>query len=310
MPAIDLPPGRYLWNRGFLVLLLDSGGQPTHVCKVRPEGEKGARNEGRILPRLSQDPRLRGVVPPTLWKEVTGLQTTMMAHMPGVAYTTLIRTRTSAQWGEDVRTVLALAARVSESASTDPGATGARLGIAEETGEALERLGGLGVGPAQRRAVLATLEAGGEVPPMNQHGDLWPANLLVHGDDWCLLDFELFGTERVPLYDALHLTRTCMTARAGDAQNASWIDQVTGAHPDAVAARAILSNEARRVGVEGPQAVACLLHYLIAFAARCARLNLPDEFMAPVLREVHRAADLASDDPRALEVVFRPPASA
>lgn len=312
VPLIDLPAGRFLWNRGFLVLLLDSRGRPTHICKVRPEGEDGTSHEGRILPRLSANPQLRDSVPPALWNRIPGMQVTMMAFMPGQAYTTLIKSRSPARWAEDMREVLDIATRVVAVGHTsypDLQPHSAPLDLHVDAEPALAQVDRFGISRAHREALATGMRGGGTVPPVLQHGDLWPANLLLHRRSWCLLDFELFGTERVPLFDVLHLLRTCMTARAAGRPGYCWLDHLRGDDADAITARAILSDLAVRAGLDGHQAAGCLLHYLVTFALRCARLHLPDPFMEPILREVRRAAELALDGEGTLRALFRPSAA-
>jgi hypothetical protein len=110
----------------------------------------------------------------------------------------------------------------------------------------------------------------------------------ARSESWWLLDYELLGEVRVPLYDAFHLVRTSCRLRGSTA--GSWIAQLLEDTPDSVAARRILRRAIDRLRLSPDQAIAALAHYLVDFATRLHRRALPSAFWAPVVADAERLA--------------------
>jgi fructosamine-3-kinase len=128
------------------------------------------------------------------------------------------------------------------------------------------------------------------VPGRLQHGDLWPANVLRRGDSWWLLDYELFGEVRVPLYDALHLLRTSDRIRRPRAE--TWVASLMDETAETAATRAILGRAAQRHGLTPAEVAAAFVYYVADGAARSWRRQAAADFWEPVLAEAETLADL------------------
>jgi Ser/Thr protein kinase RdoA (MazF antagonist) len=113
--------------------------------------------------------------------------------------------------------------------------------------EPLRLLAGFGNAASVREGCGRVLERAGRnwfegIPAIPQHGDLYPGNLVVHGDRWRVVDWESFGATDLPAYDLYTLLLSLLWE--GGNRSAEWAPALTGQIPAVVAAYA------RRIGLQ------------------------------------------------------------
>jgi hypothetical protein len=285
------PGADTMWNRGFDFLLLD-GGTPTHYCRCRSAGDARARRASEIRARLSKSPELARLVPPSHFVvaddrlvEITRYigGRLLNGEIPGLHHDLLAR---------DARKVLAanrLITRQGEriiASLRDPRPVVPLLG---EARAALSFVADAGLGEARVEALRGALASAGTVPPRSQHGDLWPANVLRCGDDFVIVDFEVFGEVRVPLFDVFHFLRHCVMQR--DRHSRPLLDILQGGGPDATLFGTIVAEESVLDGLSAIQGGGAFVYYLTVMAASIRGRKGPEAYWGPIWRCLERCAD-------------------
>lgn len=291
VPAPDLPVGTAYWQRGCFLLLLDAHGAPTHLAKLRPEGEPNTTYEGEVLRRLWSVAEIRPYIPAAHWASAGGAQFLLTAYFPGQSYLRRVGRLRERVWVGDMRELLRITHIISiRSASLFPEVlpTDIRFDFVQETESSLQSAVALGLAPDDAALLATFLRGAGSVARAPQHGDLWPGNLLLDGDRWHFVDFEMFGKVQAPLFDALHLLRTSLVARAG-VEAEAWLTQAErGARP-ATMAFTLLIEASRAAGLDLTRTMACIVFYLSAMAHRVIKADLPAQLAAPILLDLHTA---------------------
>jgi len=300
--------GYYVWNRGFNVLLLGRDDAPRYFCKCRPIADANLERETSVLHALNHDPELRSVVPRTRGARDGEVQLQLSEFMPGRPYEYTLPGMTERAWVESMAQILGVARTVSTRAAhllpgllTEPAPVMLRVAAAD----ALTELGAAGVAEDVLQRLDRGLARAGSVPPVLQHGDLWPANVLWHEGSWRLLDFEIFGIVQIPLYDVCHFVRNCWSLREPHAAAAAtWVARLASDARDADLCRRAILREARNLGLEPAQAAGVLAYYVVDLTAQLIRRGTPRVAWDPLVREVRAAADLLHGGATLHDAVF------
>jgi len=298
LPPPETPRGDYIWNRGFNLLVLDAHGRVAHYCKCRRPDDEALANETRVREVLARDPALAAIVPSTRGVASDAVQIQVSRHVPGDSFSRMVAVLSTRRWERAVGEILAAVARVTTRAAELMPHLAAPAGgvtLADEAAWALEHLGNAGVPPETVARLARVLEEAGRAPSSPQHGDLWPGNIVRHDDSWWLLDFEMFGRIRIPLYDAFHLVRTSWHLRPGGALPLLALLRDREAGP---ACRSVLGAAARRAGLTRRQVGGAFVAYLVDIAARLHRRGMPSAYWMPYVTGLQRLDnDLAAPTP-------------
>ncbi len=298
LPAPDTPRGDYIWNRGFNLLVLDARGHPAHYCKCRRPDDEDLAHDTRVREVLARDPALRAIVPATRGVASGTIQIQVSHHLTGEPFSSVVARLSTPAWeravGEILTAVEGVTARSAE-LLPDLAAPAGGVALAQEVTWALRHLGSAGVPPDTATRLARVLEEAGRAPAAPQHGDLWPGNVVRFEGSWWLLDFEVFGRIRIPLYDAFHLVRTSWQLRPGGALPllALLRDRAAGA-----ACRTVLGAAVRRAGLTRAQLGGAFVAYLVDIAARLHRRGVPSAYWLPYVAGLQRLDDdLAAGTP-------------
>lgn len=307
VPTTDMPSGKFYWNRGFLVLLIDEHGRPTHVCKVRPEAEASTRHESLVMARLSTDVEVGLFVPPAYWGSIPGIQILVTPFVPGGSYHERLGKLSLGAWSSDMEEILTISDQISRrAAEIVPELFGGvrHVNLLEAAKPALSSLATLGIEAVRLERLVGCLSSVPATEAILQHGDLWPGNLLYNDGHWTLLDFEAFGNVTAPLFDALHLLRTSMALREGGSTQVPWVRQLQSANIEVAACRRLLAAAVKRAHINPSLASACLVFYLATFTHRCKLVHLSPREMELLFAEIRAAADLLAEHPQSLAAYF------
>jgi hypothetical protein len=280
-----------VWNRGFNFLVLGAAG-PTHFGRCRSGADARAERASAIRAHLGDAVALGGAVPRTRLVNTGALLVELSAYVPGTPWEVAVTRQDAAAWSTNARRILALVRQAGELAARDlPALVAPVPGVDLRASSAgtLRALRGMGLDANRCDALDAALGRGGSVPGRVQHGDLWPGNILQAGGDFVLLDFEVFGDVRMPLYDDLHLLRSIQLMRRP--APVTLLGALRHDDTDAGAFRVLLSEAAARDGATGPAVVAMLAWYLGDFAAKVRGRGAEDPFWQPFWRCLEDLAD-------------------
>jgi len=286
--------GYYVWNRGFNVVLLGRDDAPRYFCKCRPIADANLERETAVLRALNGDPELRAIVPQASRARDGEVQLQLNEFVPGWPYERALPRLTEWAWVESMGQILAVARMVSTRATNLlPSLLTAPAPLRAAAAHALTELGAVGLAEDVLQGLDRALARAGAVPPLLQHGDLWPGNVLWHHGSWRLLDFEVFGIVQTPLYDVCHFVRTCWSLREPHAAaTTTWVARLASDARDAELCRRTILNEARLLGLEPTQAAGVLAYYVVDVTAQFIRRGTPQVAWAPLMREVLAAAEL------------------
>jgi len=273
-----------LWNRGFDFLVLEAG-RPAHFARCRSVDDTRAIRASTIRARLSEDPGLARLVPPTRFVLDGDWLVEISRYVRGTQFQHQVRRLGAGALAADARRILAANRLVATEIVTriatfqhDQSA----LDLRDTAQPALQFLGQAGLAPRRTAALEAALLAGGTVPPRAQHGDFWPANVLRGADGgFIVLDFEMFGEEQVPLFDVYHFLRSCLMQRARPQRGRTLLEILAGDRPDARTWRTLVQEEAARDGLSRRQALGAFAYYLVAMTATIRRRNGPESHWGP-----------------------------
>ena len=150
------------------------------------------------------------------------------------------------------------------------------------------------------------LAAGHDAPARLQHGDLWPPNVLVDRGHWYVLDLELFGRIRVPLYDLLHMLHICSDVRRpGGRTGRPWIERISTGDASEAAPLALIRRIATRQGLSPVAMFATVVYYVVDIAARVKARGAWTADWREYVAQVERLADLIADGTATPESLFR-----
>lgn len=288
VPAPELSIGSAYWQRGCLLLMLDDHGKTTHIAKLRPTGEPNTAYEGRILSLLWEVEEVRPHIPASHWAAVEGAQILLTAWVPGEPYLRRVRQLDAGTWARDMRDLIRITRMISGHASqrlAELHTSTGQLHLAREVRPLLTSIAAIGIGGNDIAVLTSFLDEAGAVPGSPQHGDLWPGNILRDGTRWRLVDFEMFGKVRSPLFDTLHLLRTSLVARSSKGGEA-WLLHAEAGQQQATQALQLLVSAGQEGGLGLTKITACFAHYLIVIAHRFSEASLPVEMARPILEDL------------------------
>jgi hypothetical protein len=283
---------------GFNVLLAVRG-RPTYYCKCRPAGDPPLAHEGAIGKILSREPSTAAHVAASHLERTGVMDVLVVRRLRGRPYHELLVKQNDAAWLSSVELVIGLVERMAACvAAAMPALRGpAALSIADEGRWALSALEAeQSLAPHRVDALAATLVQAGEVTPQLQHGDLWPPNVIVDGMSWYILDLELFGRIRVPLYDLLHMLHVCSDVRRSEAvDRRAWVERLLDDDPAEAGARDLIRRAAHQQGLSASSAFGALVYYVVDVAARVRARGAWSADWREYLAEAARLADLIID---------------
>ncbi len=294
IPATERDGCGLLWSRGFNLVLLNEHGRPTHFCKCRPSEEGTLARETALLEWFGLDPVLTHIVPEVAGAQSQDFQLQLAAFVPGERGDLHLSRSTDAGLERDLSAIVRrceLFGERGQSAELLREESGTPLG--NEAHRPIAYLRDVGIlDMADTKLLERALEGISRVRPAFQHGDLWGRNLLRHRSTWRLLDFELYGTVRAPLYDVLHLLRTTSDLRsrgAGGDARAAWLSRLDGGDRTAHVSRRVLGEAIRRWALSAADARALAVYYFVDMSARIHR-RAPPGYADLFVAEVHAAA--------------------
>jgi hypothetical protein len=290
----DTLEGDFISNRGFNLVVLDDGGDPTHFCKCRPS-QVGWGGGTSLAARLSRSPELASIIPQTWSVHSDAMDAEVSQYIRGELLALRIRSMDLVELRAALSDILSAASTLSRHAAIleaqllDGDPTCDLLAAAKW---ALDALLAAGISPELVRGLEAALAHAGTVPRMLQHGDLWPRNVLRCDDHWWILDFELYGRVQIPMYDALHLVRTTWDARPASRESRrAWLDYLMGNGAESRVYRETAVHAARAAALTPAQAGGTLVYYVVDIAARLYLRRILARDVAPYLLEVNRLGE-------------------
>lgn len=292
LPVVLPIRGNYLWNWGFNALVLDRRGAPRYFCKCRPPSPEVQRTT-RLRVLLSHDPVVRGIVPLTWSGGDAHVHLDVSPFLPGRLYDVVLPSLGRAAWGTTLVAILDANDRLARRApEVMPELAGApRVGFRAEAESRLDRLAAVGFAAGDVALLGALLDAGGDVPARPQHVDLWARNVIEgEAGQWCVLDFDIYGDVRVPLYDACHLvcTSTARRAEAAHAAPRAWVDRLADGEDLVREGVAALRWAIDREQLDGAASGSALTYYLIENAVRLYERGAERQYWELAMEEVHR----------------------
>ncbi len=313
--SIPMGPGQTADSAtlGFLLLFLDEHGKPAHYAKCRPLEDDGFRRECRVIDGLHEDPVVGEYVLQARTGRSVHLRAHVSRHLEVPRLDRQMQDRTPERWKRTTRQVVGAASAVCVRAGEvlpDLAPDEATLLLDEEGRSRMPALLEAGVD----REVLDRLVdelAGVTVPPVTQHGDLWPGNVFWRSDGTGrLVDLERLGVVEVPLFDAFHMLWSSARIR-GDAGGGPWIpfhEPGPTRRRDSwrEAAREVVWAEAERLPLDREQVGGALVFAVLEMAAHRCRAGAPDWFRDPLLRDLERLSGWLSDGSR-LSDLLPPP---
>ncbi len=297
-----IPPLRITGNGiagepGFNAVLAERG-RPIYFCKCRPAGDPALTHEGAIGEILMRHPAMAAHVAPTRLERGDVMDVLVVQRLLGRPYHEVLVKEGDTMWPTSVDRVVGLVEQMAAHVGAAlPALRGpATLRLAEEGRWALDALADRGLAAQRVKSLAMALERGGQVAAELQHGDLWPPNVLVNGTSWYVLDLELFGRIRVPLYDLLHMLHICSEVRhTRTSSRQQWIERVVRNDPTESRALDLVRRTAHRHQLAASSTFAALVYYAVDMAARVKARGAWTADWRQYLFQVERLADLIAD---------------
>jgi hypothetical protein len=298
-----IPPVRSAANAtagqpGFNVLVAERG-RPIYFCKCRPAGDPALAHEAAVGEILSREPATAAHVPAFHFERGGVMDILVVRRLPGRPYHELLVKQSDREWLSSVELVIGLVEGMATYVTAAiPALRGPdALRVAEEGRWALAALQAEQGLVARRADALALALAGGdEVTPRLQHGDLWPPNVLVDGRSVYILDLDLFGRVRVPLYDLFHMLCICSEVRRPEtADRRPWAQRLVDGDPSEAGARDLIRRAASRHGLSSSATFAAFVYYVVDITARVKARGAWTADWREYLAQAARLADVIID---------------
>jgi hypothetical protein len=256
---------------GFNVVVAERG-LPVFFCKCRPPGDPALAHEATIGGVVARDPSSAGHVASFHLERGDVMDVLVVQRLPGRPYHELLVKQDDAEWLGCVESIVALVETMSDGvAAAIPALLGpANVVLSDEGRWGLSILEtDHGIAQSHVRALADALAQGGVVTPRLQHADLWPPNVLIDGSALYVLDLELFGRVRIPLYDLLHMLHVGSVVRHSrtDATR-SWIERLVDGVRGEEGARKLITRAADRHALSPAATLGALVYYLVDMGAR------------------------------------------
>jgi hypothetical protein len=298
IPPVRTTPSDTSGQPGFNVVVAERG-RPIYFCKCRPAGDAALAHEGAIAEILSRELSTAAHVAVSHLERSGVMDVLVLRRLPGRPYHELLVKQGEAEWLSSVELVIGLVERMAACvASAVPALRGPEvLRVADEGRWALAALEAeQGLARHRVEVLAATLAGGGEVTPWPQHGDLWPPNVLVDGTSWYILDLELFGRVRVPLYDLLHMLHICSEVRRSEAADRRpWVQRLVDGDPTEAGAKDLIRRTADRHGLSSSAVFSALVYYVVDVGARVRARGAWSADWREYLAQASRLADLIAE---------------
>jgi hypothetical protein len=293
-----VPPGD---RRGFNLLLLGRDGRPRHFAKCRPGEDRGLLDETALLTRIAADPRGKGHVVPAVAGFDARVTVQLAAFNPGELLAHYLLRVSAAALTTALVEILETAAQLGVIA--DGGTVAPPLDLMAEGEAPLQAAVRAGLEPARAERLASAMRAAGAVPSLCQHGDLWSANVLRASDGWLLIDFEQFGKLRVPMVDALQLSRATAEVRF-PSHDVAWIGRLAEESAHTTFCRGVLGWARRQAGLSDQQALGAVAFGLLEITARFFSAGRSEPAWLPSLDSARAYADFLADEAKARHYLF------
>jgi hypothetical protein len=308
IPPVRGDAGAHSGAPGFNVVIGERG-RPIYFCKCRPAGDPALAHEGAIGDILRRDRVTAAHIAAPHLQQGEVMDVLVLPRLSGRPYHELLVDQSEAEWLSSVedmmRLVEQMSARVGAALPALRGPAASRF--SDEARWALAALA-TGHGLAQRRseALATALVAGGTTTALLQHGDLWPPNVLADRGKWYVLDLELFGRVRVPLYDLLHMLHICSDVRRpANADARSWIERIAIGDAAEAGPLGLIRRTAARQGLSPAATFAALVYYVVDIAARVKARGAWTADWREYVDQVERLADLIADGAATPDRLFK-----
>lgn len=256
-------------SSGFSLVVLGPDGAPKWYCKCRPGDDDAMRRSTGIRHRLHEEPRLHDIVPDATLSADDRLLMQVAPFVTGTPFEAIVPLLDSGHWFQETRSILKIITLLADGATdvlTDVPTQRESVDLEAEMDQPLQALASE-LNPAQTDALRDVAHVAGLLPRRQQHGDMWPANVIRFGESWCILDFDDFGIVQVPMYDVLQLVRSCLRQRYRSAAPLNWPAIMVAGGEDVAAARALLRDWTEEHGLSAAQARGALAFYCAYRAA-------------------------------------------
>jgi hypothetical protein len=297
VPPVNETPGDYVWNRGFNVVILSRWGMPLFFCKCRGVNDTKLAHESRSMTALRKVAHLQPYIPRVAVVQSDRLRVMITQFLPGTPLNDLLNGALQRRMVAIVRQTLEGITELSRHSTKalPQFAEAGPIDILRETEEPLKYLADVGLSP-DRASVLRNVVRGvPSLPRQLQHGDLWPANIVRAGRRLWFIDFEMFGTVQVPMYDVFHFLRTC-TDGWTTRNDGGWVNRMTRDGPETDLVRTCAGAAAGRLGLDMTQAVAALVFYIVHFSSTTHKRNPDGVVWKAFFQEVEALAKALQHD--------------
>jgi len=261
-----------LWNRGFNLVIL-RGRSPEHFVKCRPVSDDVLVWETQVRAAVAGD-RPEGVsVAPVRTASSDRMLIQVSPFLRGPHYGRIAPAQSAEEYERTLLIVLTGAREMADLALRAIPSLRGGLATQSLTSAATAYLDDVTplahFSDYERGAIVRVLHEAGDVPVRPQHGDFWWQNLIqVDGHLWAI-DFDSYGTVRVPLFDDMTLVLTTLALRASG--TIEGLEALVGDTDEGRRARAVLAYRAEQEGIRRDQLSALLLFYLLNMASTVHR---------------------------------------
>ena len=294
VPPPEVAGDMQRWNRGFN-LVVSAGGGPRYFVKCRPCDD----------PVLAWDTEIRSVLaghrPDSIsvaWAKTASegpLTIQVSPFILGGHYGTIVTRQDSEAYIATLRRILTgMRALASLAVQGCPRLLqgSPELVVADEIADGIDSVARiLELDSVQRTALADAVAAVGSVPAAPQHGDLWWQNVSGAKGEFWAIDFDSYGTIRVPMFDDFTLTLTTLALRAGG--GVEGLELLMSDSEEASSCRKLLADQARAGHLPVAHLNGLLVYWLTMMAATVLRRG-GIRFATPHLATVRRAAEIVA----------------
>lgn len=278
---------------GFKLVLLDRGDRPTWFARCGRSDDQDVAQEAALLERLGADPIARRFVPGVQIGRSEHLQIQVSPYLGSDSYSKRVTRLSARRWGLDLLEILRISEMVlgrAIAAAPDILAMASPEAVKKSLDKDLSRLRDRNIVDGEAIEILRrAIDPLRQLPPVPQHGDLWPANILRHEGRWWLIDFAECGQVWAPLYDAFHM----LSNGPESSNDRRWYALAEGDCTDnwGEVRFAILRELAGRVGLSEAQVGAALAYYLVHLLSYRLRPGVEARFSSTLIEEVSHVAE-------------------